>query len=138
MPEIGLDEFDRGQEIRSPDTAVLRSLLNGTENMARNGLRRGDWVLICDSRKALLAVNVGDALTANLQVRKTWEHADLATHEQGTDKPGRAFSGADGERSAVDTTDLHRLEEEHFLAQVASELVGNVSQHQIKELVVVA
>lgn len=106
--------------------------------MAKNRLRHGDWVLICDSRKALLAFNAGDELAPNLQVRNSWQHSDLATHEQGTDKPGRAFSGADGQRSGTETTDFHRLEEELFLTDVAASLEQNAARQQIEHLIVVA
>jgi len=106
--------------------------------MAKNGLTHGDWVLICDSRVALFAVNEGDQEAPNLQVRQKMEHPDLPSHEQGTDKPGRAFSGADSQRSAMETTDFHALEEEKFLKRVASAAEARVAGHEIKHLIVVA
>ena len=103
-------------------------------------------VLICDSRKALLACNVGDHRAPNLQVRKTLERPELTSHDLGADRPGRAFSGADQRRSAVGDqrcsavgeADFHRLEGEQFLAEVASELERNVSEQRIRDLIVVA
>lgn len=106
--------------------------------MKKDGLRHGDWVFVCDSRKAFLAFNAGDERAPHLQVPQKWEHADPPTHEQGTDKPGRAFSGADSRRAAVETTDFHRQEEERFLTRVAAALEGDLSERGIKRLIVVA
>jgi protein required for attachment to host cells len=119
---------------------VKTTLLDRKEKdaMTNRGLKHGDWVLICDGRVALFAFNAGDQLAPNLQVRQKMEHAELASHEQGTDKPGRAFSGADARRSAMETTDFHRLEEEHFLGRVASALEQKVTGHEIGDLIVVA
>ena len=139
MPEIRLGDFDHGQETRSQNLACLGVVRDGAEEMvAKSGLKNDDWILICDGRTALLAFNAGDELAPNLQVRKRWEHTVSATHEQGTDKPGRAFSSSDRRRSAVETTDYHRLEETQFLAHVASALEENVAEQVIRNLIVVA
>jgi len=77
-------------------------------------------VVVGDGRKALLLRNEGDALYPNLVVSETLQAPEnLATAAQGADAPGRAFSSADGRRSAVEQTDWHRLAESAFARKVA-------------------
>jgi protein required for attachment to host cells len=106
--------------------------------MPKNGLNHDIWVLICDGRKALLAVNVGDAAAPNLKVRRTWEHSDPATHEQGTDRPGRTQASVGARRSATEATDYHMLAEEDFLKKLAAHLEKDVTEHKIAALILAA
>jgi protein required for attachment to host cells len=106
--------------------------------MAKSGLDHKAWVLICDGGKAILAENAGDAEAPNLQVRETFEHPDLPTHRQGTDKPGRKFSSASDARSATEPTDFHAQAEEDFLRKIANRLERNIGERHIENLVVVA
>jgi protein required for attachment to host cells len=106
--------------------------------MTKNGLTHGIWVLICDGRKALLTENAGDAAAPNLQVRESFEHPDIATHELGSDKPGRVFQSRNAGRSAAEPTDFHRLAEEDFLKKIAGTLDKSVSEHRIKDIILVA
>jgi protein required for attachment to host cells len=79
------------------------------------------WVIVGDGRKAIFLRNEGDAKFPNLVVAKTVEAPEnLSTAEQGADKPGRAFSSADGRHGAVEQTDWHRLAEDHFARTVAA------------------
>ena len=52
-------------------------------------IKSGDWVVVCDGRKALILENEGDAMFPNLRTKETHEHEDSKTSEQGTDRPGR-------------------------------------------------
>ncbi|HUO92848.1 MAG TPA: host attachment protein [Rhizomicrobium sp.] len=106
--------------------------------MAKIGLINNLWVLVCDGRKALLFQNVGDRVYPKLETRETFEQTLQATHDIGTDEPGRLFSSADGRRSAVEPTDFHRQEEDRFLTMLAKDLDRFVTQHGIKDLVVAA
>ncbi|HEY3777506.1 MAG TPA: host attachment protein [Rhizomicrobium sp.] len=106
--------------------------------MSNSGFVHGLWVLICDGRKALLAENAGDPAAAHLKVRQTFEHPDLATREQGTDKPGRFFSGTGERRSATEPTDFHSLGEEGFLKMLADHLERAVADGRIDKLVLAA
>ena len=45
----------------------------------------GDWVVVCDGRKAMILENMGDAQSPNLRKKETYEHPDPPTHELGTD-----------------------------------------------------
>jgi protein required for attachment to host cells len=101
-------------------------------------VRNKEWVVVCDGAKALILENIGDAEIPNLKTREVYEQKDLATHELGTDAPGRA-AGPDGKmRSAVGQTDWHERSEQEFLEDVARRLDGNVSAGQVKSIVMVA
>lgn len=45
-------------------------------------VKSGDWVVVCDGRKALILENVGDQAFPILHTREVREHADLPTGEQ--------------------------------------------------------
>jgi len=101
-------------------------------------IRNKEWVVVCDGAKALILENAGDAEIPNLRTREVYEQKDPATHEIGTDKPGRA-AGVDGKtRSAVDQTDWHERSEEAFLEELAKRLDTAVSAGQTTSIVVVA
>ena len=65
-------------------------------------VKSGDWVVVCDGRKALILENVGDQAFPILHTREVREHADLPTGEQGSGVPGRVTnrSGAPAARSS--------------------------------------
>src|SRR3954468_10437992 len=101
-------------------------------------IRDSEWVVVCDGAKALVLENAGDATMPNLKTREVYEQKDLATHELGTDAPGRA-SGVDGKmRSAVGQTDWHEQNERSFLQDLARRLDAGISAGQIKSIVMVA
>ena len=62
---------------------------------------KGDWVVVCDGRKALILENIGDEVFANLHTREVKEHAVPMTHEQGSDVPGRAFASVGAARGGA-------------------------------------
>ena len=53
--------------------------------------RSGEWVIVCDGRKALILENAGDDKFINLRRKEVHEHADPSTHALGTDAAERAF-----------------------------------------------
>ncbi|MBS0248165.1 MAG: host attachment protein [Proteobacteria bacterium] len=99
---------------------------------------QGEWVIVCDGAKALILENVGDGKFPNLKTREVLEHKAKATHDLGTDKPGRSSSSVGSGRSAVSQTDWHAQEEESFLADLAAKLDHAVTVHEVKTMVVVA
>jgi protein required for attachment to host cells len=104
-----------------------------------NGLvRRGDWVVVCDGKKALVLENVGDTKVVRLKTREVHEQPDAKTSEQGTDKPGRSINSIDSRRSAVEQTDWHDQEEERFLQRLASRLDAEVNAGNAKSVIIVA
>jgi protein required for attachment to host cells len=94
-------------------------------------------VLVGDGRKALFLRNHGDEKFPDLRVERVFADVNPPTHEQGTDKPGRAFSSADGSRrSGLEDTDWHDLEEHRFTRDVATALEGLVRDKKIKALII--
>ena len=106
--------------------------------MQKLKIRQGDWVIVCDGKKALILENVGDEKFPNLKTREVQEHADPKTSELGTDAPGRSFSSVGSGRSAVEQTDWHTQEEERFLRKLVGHLDAAVNAGKIKSLVMVA
>jgi len=101
-------------------------------------IRTGEWVVVCDGAKALVLENVGDAKFPNLKTIEVFEQKDLATHELGTDAPGRAFSSVGSGRSAVGQTDWHDQAEQQFLTQLAHHLDAAVGAGKTKSVVLIA
>ena len=106
--------------------------------MQKLKIRQGDWVVVCDGKKALVLENAGDEKFLNLKTREVYEHPDLKTRELGTDAPGRAFSSVGAGRSAVEPTDWHAQEEDRFLRQLAERLDAAVNAGQAQALIVIA
>jgi|SRR6516164_5582437 protein required for attachment to host cells len=93
-------------------------------------------VLIGDGRKALFLRNHGDEKFPDLRVERVFADSNPPTHEQGTDKPGRAFASVGGRRGAMEETDWHALEEHRFARSVAAALEKLVRESKIKGLVI--
>jgi len=106
--------------------------------MARLKIGQGEWVVVCDGRKALVLENVGDDKFLNLKTREVYEQEDAKTSEQGSDAPGRAFASADGRRSAMEQTDWHDQAEKGFLEKLVGRLNAAVEAGEAKKLVMVA
>ena len=68
--------------------------------MDRISVKSGDWVVVCDGRKALILENIGDAKYPKLHTKEVSEHTEPRTSEQGTDRPGKTHCpqcyGTDG------------------------------------------
>ena len=96
-------------------------------------------VFVGDGQKALFLRNAGDPTLPNLITERVLTDANLPTHEQGTDRPGRVFKRAGTNlRSSVDTTDWHQLEKERFTKHVASALEHLVRREKVKAIIIVA
>ena len=101
-------------------------------------IRQGDWVIVCDGKKALVLENAGDEKFLNLKTREVFDHPDAKTHELGADAPGRSFSSVGHGRSAVEQTDWHTQEEEKFLRKLVGHLDAAVKAGETKSLFMVA
>ena len=95
-------------------------------------------MVVCDGAKALVLQNIGDAKFPNLKTVEVFEQDDLATHEQGSDKPGRAMASVGNMRNALAQTDWHDQSEQAFLTQLAKHLDAAVTAGKAKSLIVVA
>jgi protein required for attachment to host cells len=96
------------------------------------------FVFVGDGRKALVLRNEGDADFLNLKTERVFNDQNPPTHEQGTDRPGRAFSSVGPGRSSISQTDWHKLEEHRFAAEVAATLERIVRERGVETLIVVA
>lgn len=107
--------------------------------MAKLTIPHDGFVFVGDGRKALFLRNDGDEKFPNLKTERVFvDQKNPLTHEQGTDRPGRAFSSVDARRGGVGQTDWHELEERHFARDVAAALEKIVRERKIKALVVAA
>jgi protein required for attachment to host cells len=96
-------------------------------------------IFIGDGRKALFLRNAGDEKALNLTTERVFVDENPPTHEQGTDRPGRAFKRAHtNRRSGVETTDWHELEEHRFAHRVAAALKKLVRDRNIRRVIVAA
>ena len=79
----------------------------------------GDWMVVCDGRKALILENLGDRMFPNLHTKEVREQPDLPTQAQGSAAPGRVYQSTGAARSAVEQTDWHDESERSFLKALA-------------------
>ena len=101
-------------------------------------VKSGDWIVVCDGRKAIILENRGDEKFPNLRTKEVHEHHEEKTRAQGTDAPGRVFSSRGGARSAVEQTDWHDEAERTFLRTLATRLDTELAQRSNGSLIVVA
>ncbi len=107
--------------------------------MNKLAIPHGAFVFVGDGRKALFLRNAGDEKFPNLVTERVFADENPPTHEQGTDRPGRAFSGAHAtSRSAVEATDWHHIEEHRFTQRVSATLETLVRERGAPALVIVA
>ena len=100
---------------------------------------RDAWIVLADGRKALIAQNVGTPLEPKLAVRNVLEaEPNPATHEQGTDRPGRSYDSSGSRRASFSQTDWHEQAEQEFAKRVAGELEDLSRTNALERLVVVA
>jgi protein required for attachment to host cells len=109
-------------------------------------------VLVADGRKLLFFRNEGDAEYPKLEVQSQREEQNPKDSDQGTDQPGRTFSGAQGGdprsgglgatvgagRSAYSETDFHQLQEDRFAHEAADMLKKKALANEFEQLIVVA
>ena len=107
--------------------------------MTRLKIPHDALIFVGDGRKALFLRNAGDEKFLNLTAEKVFVDENPSTHEQGSDKPGRAFKRANtNQRSGVETVDWHELEEQRFAHRVAAAMERLVRERNAKALVVAA
>jgi protein required for attachment to host cells len=94
-------------------------------------------VFVGDGRKALFLRNAGDEKFINLTTERVFVDDNPPTHDQGSDRPGRKGAHTN-QRSGVENTDWHALEEQRFAQRVAAALETLVRERNAKVLVVAA
>jgi protein required for attachment to host cells len=98
----------------------------------------GDWIVVCDGRKALILENLGDRMFPNLHTREVYEQPDPSTHAQGSDAPGRVHQSTGGARSSIEQTDWHDESERSFLKTLAERLDVAVTTGETSAVTMVA
>ena len=106
--------------------------------MKKLKMKTGDWIVVCDGRKALILENVGDHAFPILHTKEVREHPDLSTSSQGSDEPGRVHQSMGHARSAIDQTDWHDQAERAFLTALASRLHAGLTEGETRALAVIA
>ena len=97
-------------------------------------------VFVGDGRKALFLRNAGDEKFPHLKTEQVFVDQNPATHDQGTDRPGRLFAGAAArdKRSAIEPTDWHELEAHRFARMVADAFEKLVRERKANAVVIAA
>ena len=106
--------------------------------MHKLNLRTGDWIVVCDGKKALILENRGDEKFPNLQTREALQHSDLPTHALGTSAPGRVHPSIGTARSSIEQTNWHDEAERAFLHALVNKLDRALQAGETKSLVIVA
>ena len=106
--------------------------------MKKTPIRQGDWIVVCDGRKALILENQGDEKYPNLRKRELREQKEAPTRELGTDRPGRVHESVGDARSAMEQPDLHEDAERVFITNLADHLNAAVAANAERRLVIVA
>jgi len=106
--------------------------------MTKMKIGTGDWIVVCDGRKALILENLGDRMFPNLHTKEVREHPDLPTRAQGTDAPGSVHPPIGSARSSVEQTDWHDESERAFLRALADRLDVAVTTGETTALTIVA
>jgi protein required for attachment to host cells len=107
--------------------------------MTRLKIPHDALIFVGDGRKALFLRNAGDEKFPNLTTEQVFVDDNPPTREQGSDKPGRSFKRAKtSQRSSLDTTDWHELEEQRFAHRVAAAMEQLVRERNAKALIVAA
>ena len=106
--------------------------------MTKMKIGTGDWIVVCDGRKALILENRGDRLFPNLHTREVHEQPDLSTHAQGSDAPGRVRQSTGAARSSIEQTDWHDESERLFLKTLADRLDTAVTTGETSAVTIVA
>ena len=97
------------------------------------------YVMVADGRKMLFFRNEGDSEYPNLVVEEQDFHPNPADRDQGSEEPGRTFSGQGmGARSAYSEADHHQMEEDRFAKEAAQLLNNGALAGRFDKLVVVA
>jgi protein required for attachment to host cells len=129
-PPVRLDDYSR--------TPVASRWPERSAGGRRMNIHHKALVLVADGQNYLLLRNEGNLTKPVLKVEARGEHASAPTSEQGSDRAGRAFATSGARRSAMEQSDLHKLEMDGFARQVAEMLQAHAEQDSFEELIVVA
>jgi len=95
-------------------------------------------LVLADGSKAVFFRNQGFNGQVRLKQLQRFGIKNLASHEMGWDRAGRAFAPVGARRSAYEIPDFHEAEEARFLEDIAQAIEGEMSQGQFFKLVIMA
>src|SRR5260370_1648454 len=95
--------------------------------MTKMKIGTGDWIVVCDGRKALILENLGNRMFPNLHTKEVREHPDLSTRALGTVAPGSVHSSIGTARSSVEQTDWHAESERPSFGPLSTRLGGGLT-----------
>lgn len=101
-------------------------------------LSHGTWVVVANGEKYLILRNNMDEEFTDLRVIGKDEIDNPLAHEKSSDRAGRMHDDGPDARSALQETDWHRLEKEHFAQGLASRLDGWAEAGRYDGIVVIA
>lgn len=104
--------------------------------MERLALKHGLWLVVADGEKALFMKNEGDAKFPNFEVFSELSQENSTT--QVSDKPGRFNDGPSPHRSAVQETDLSKLDRMRFADEIAEKLYKAAHNGDFEHIVIAA
>ena len=73
--------------------------------MTKIKIGTGDWIVVCDGRKALILENLGDRMFPNLHTKEVHEQPDARDVGARTDSAPGKRAPIDGRRAKLDRTD---------------------------------
>lgn len=100
-------------------------------------LSQNTRVLVADGARALVLRNDGDGAFPNLRLERGYEQDNPATRDQGSDKPGRTNDSL-GRRSAMETTDWHKVAEDRFVQRIADDMAKDLKAGAFTSFVLAA
>lgn len=101
-------------------------------------LKQGTWVVVADGEKALIFRNLTDHENPNFELLEEMEQDNPPNRDQKTHKAGRMPDTGVQQRSAVDDTDFHELEQDRFAAKLAGKLYEKAHIGAFDHLLLVA
>lgn len=97
-------------------------------------------LVLADGQKAVFLRNQGHNGQIRLKTLQSFSLDNLASHELGWDRPGRAYAryGVGSSRSAYESNDPHEQGEIHFLEGLAQAIEGALASDGFEQLVLMA
>lgn len=101
-------------------------------------IEHGTLVMVADGAQFLVFRNEGDEKFVVLETLSHGEQDNPASHEQGSDAPGRTHSSTGESRSSYSETDWHQQSEADFARHAAGVLEQSAAAHPEYGIVVIA
>lgn len=97
-------------------------------------------LVLADGQKAVFLRNQGHNGLIRLKTLQSFSLDNLASHELGWDRPGRAYAryGQGSSRSAYESNDLHEQAESRFLEDLAQAIEAALGSDGHQQLVLMA